>query len=56
MIAQAKAWVRQRAEAIVVTAAVALVLLMMLTGPIIDFLICICLLGLLKLSLWLGKR
>ncbi|MEH3111540.1 MAG: hypothetical protein PGN22_15715 [Agrobacterium cavarae] len=56
MIQRVKAWVRQRAEAIVVAAAIALVLLMMLTGPIIDFLICICLLGLLKLSLWLGKR
>ncbi|MGV1752830.1 hypothetical protein [Agrobacterium sp. CG674] len=56
MIAVAKAWVRQRAEAIVVVTAIALIFLMIITGPIIDFLICLCLLGLLRLAIWLGKR
>jgi hypothetical protein len=56
LIAVATAWVRERASAIIVVTAIAIVLLMILTGPIIDFFLCLCLLGLLRLAIWLGKR
>lgn len=56
MIAVATSWVKERAEAIIVVTAIAIVLLMIITGPIIDFFLCLCLLALLRLAIWLGKR
>ncbi|MNE40271.1 hypothetical protein D3C80_1342700 [compost metagenome] len=56
MIVAAKAWVKERASAIIVVTAIAIVLLMIFTGWIIDFFLCLCLLGLLRLAIWLGKR
>lgn len=56
MIAAARAWVIERASAIVMVTAIAIVLLMTFTGWIIDLFLCLCLLGLLRLALWLGKR
>ena len=56
MIARLKAAVRNRTSEIIGMTAIAICLLMIITGPIIDFFLCLCLLGLLHLAIWLGKR
>lgn len=56
MIAAATAWVKERASAIILVTAIAIVLLMTFTGWIIDLFLCLGLLGLLRLAIWLGKR
>lgn len=56
MIARLKDVVKERASEIIGVTAIAICLLMIFTGWIADFFLCLGLLGLLRLAIWLGKR
>lgn len=56
MIQRLRDKVKERASEIIGVTAIAIVLLMTFTGWIADFFLCLCLLGLLHLAIWLGKR